>query len=230
MLAVMMAGIAMYGAAYGQSVFTVHKTGEFHHHLSDQPGSYDLAADAMKSNSDPDSLKDFLNTDTEGFDGKWKAGNATTFVMAPRYPTFNAQTGSVDFTFEKIDSIYKAGPVLVAQDNPGTGSKHVYVAKMRGGSEYVIVKFLTILGGSSGTDGVTTFEYWKTASIGAPSAVKAIAGAGQKSIHPKSIGGHFQIGMDGKNANGDKVMNLLGRTAPVTRVSSQKYIIPISIE
>jgi hypothetical protein len=226
LVAISLSGNVFSGGAYGQSIFTVSKTGEFHHRLSDLPGAYDLAADVQRSNADPDSLKDFLNTDTVGFDGKWKAGNATVFVKAPGYPTFNAQTGSADFTFEKVDSIYKAGPTLVAQDNPGTGSKHVYIAKLRGGSEYVIVKFLTRLGGSSGTTGSTTFEYWKTASNSSPTAIKAIAGPDQRTIRLKPVAGRYDIGLDG-NTNGLRVLNMLGRNVPEARVSNQQYIIPI---
>ncbi|MBK8805838.1 MAG: T9SS type A sorting domain-containing protein [Bacteroidales bacterium] len=65
----------------------------------------------------------------------------------------------------KIDSIYKAGTPITFQDAPGTGSKHVYIAKIRGGSEYVIVKFLSRVGTNNDCNcsntGITTFEYWK---------------------------------------------------------------------
>lgn len=230
LVSLVVSGIALSGAAYGQSIFTVYKTGGFNHQLSDQPGAYDLAADVMRSASDPDSLKDFQNTDTVGFTGKWKAGNATAFVKAPGYPTFNAQTGSADFTFEKIDSIYKAGPVLVAQEKPGTGSKHVYITKLRGGSEYVIVKYITILGGSSGTSGSTSFEYWKMATNSSPATIKAVPGPNGKAIRLKAVGGHQNIGLDGINSNGLKVLNLLGRSASEARMSNQKYIIPVGIE
>lgn len=102
------------------------------------------------------------------FGGKWKAGNATTFVNAPGYPTFNAQTGSPDFTVAKIDSLFKAGTPVTFQNNPGTGSKHFWIAKIRGGTSYVIVKFLTRIGNNNDCNcpnqGVTEFEYWKMPS------------------------------------------------------------------
>jgi hypothetical protein len=229
LVSLLLSGIGLSGAVYGQSVFTVHKTGEFHHHLSADPGAYDLAADVMRSNSDPDSLKDFLNIDSAGsFDGKWKPGNATTFVNAPRYPTFNAQTGSVDFTLAKIDSIYKAGTPILQQDAPGTGSKHVWIGKLRGGSEYVIVKFLTIIGSSSDIAGVTTFEYWKMPSNdGSPTGLKSIAGADKKSNRPKASMGRFDIGLDGKNAIGVKTLNMLGQAVPESKASHQKYVVPL---
>jgi hypothetical protein len=227
-VALLFFGIGFGGDAYGQSVFTVAKVGKFHHILSDLPSSYDLVADSMRVKTDSDSLKDFVNTDSIGFDGKWKAGNATNFVRAPGYPTFNAQTGSADFTFAKIDSLYKAGTPVVRQDDPGTGSKHTWIAKLRGGSEYVIIKFGTILGGSSGTGGETTFSYWKMPSKnGSPTGLKIIAGADQKSIRMKSTGGHYEIGLDGRNAGGMNVLNLLGQAVPQAKVSQQKYLIPI---
>lgn len=112
------------------------------------------------------------------------AGNATNFARAPGYPTFNAQTGSPDFTFKKIGSLYKAGTPVVLNDDPGTGSKHVWIAKTRGGSD-------------------------------------------QKSIRLRATGGHYEIALDGRNAPGLKVMNLLGQAVPKAGASRQKFIIPV---
>jgi hypothetical protein len=219
----LLSGIGMSGTAYGQSVFTVHKTGKFHHILSDLPGAYDLAADTQRTTSESNDLKDFVNTDTVGFTGKWKAGNATSFVMAPRWPEFNAQTGSADFTFAKVDSLYKARTVITLQDDPGTGSKHVYITKMRGGSEYVIVKFLTILGGSTGTGGETTFEYWKMPSSMEAAAIRPLASADGKNIRLKPS---IVFGLDGRHTSGVKMMSVLGQTVGEGRVSQQKYFHP----
>jgi hypothetical protein len=170
-LAAVVAAFGIQGLAHGQSVFTVHKQGSFYHALSTQPHAYDLEADVRLLGSDPDARKDFVNTDVQGtFDGKWKAGNTTTFVNAPGWPTFNAQTGSVDFTFAKVDSLYKAGTPVTAQDKPGTGSKHVWITKLRGSDTYVIVKFLSIIGNDNtcncANQGVTSFEYWKMPASG----------------------------------------------------------------
>ncbi|MDB5106367.1 MAG: hypothetical protein JWP91_4056 [Fibrobacteres bacterium] len=224
----LVSGFGFTGTAFGAAEFTVEKTGMFYHILSDSAGAYDLAADKMRTTSEPDSLKDFVNTDSVGFTGKWKAGNATTFVNAPGYPTFNAQGGSPDFTVAKIDSLYKAGTPVTFNDNPGTGSHHVWIAKLRGGDEYVIVKFVTRLGNSSGTSGSTTFQYWKRPSTtGEPTVIRSMVSADKKSIRLKSYVGQYEIGLDGKST-GVKVLNLLGQAMPEARLPQQNYIVPIA--
>lgn len=144
---------------------STHKTGSFYHILGSLKGAYDLVADTLRGASESDADKDFINTDVAGsFNGKWKAGNTTTFVNAPGYPTFNVGDPT-HMTYNYIDSLYKAGTPITFQDNPGTGSKHVYIAKLRGGSEYAVVKFLsrdaTNNDCNCANKGITTFEYWK---------------------------------------------------------------------
>ena len=151
---------------------------------------------------------------------QWKAGNATTFVNAPGYPTFNAQTGSPDFTFAKVDSLFKAGTPITQQDNPGTGSKHVYLAKLRGGATYVIVKFLTRDGSnnecSCANKGITTFEYWKIpSSSGGTTNLQAVTLSRPASrIRLGNGSGLLVVDRNGKLSGGLQIVNALGQPLP----------------
>lgn len=213
--------------ANGQSVFTVHKNGKFYHILSTLPGAYDLMADTTRTASEADSLKDFVDTDVAGdFGGKWKAGNATTFVNAPGYPTFNAQTGSPDFTVAKIDSLFKAGTPVTFQNNPGTGSKHVWIAKIRGGTSYVVVKFLTRIGNNNDCNcpnqGVTEFEYWKMPS--GSTGIRPDMIVDRPAIHFKRSSGKNRMAWNIEKANGPLVLDMLGRIVQEETIQKQKSI------
>lgn len=218
----LLALLASSSMAFAQtSEFTVSKFGSFHHILSTlNDGAYDLEADTTRSTADDDSKKDFINTDAAGsFEGKWKAGNTTTFVNAPGYPTFNAQTGSKDFTFAKIDSLYKAGTPVTVQNSPGTGSKHVWIAKMRGTSTYVIVKFTARIGNNDDCQcpnkGVTSFEYWKMPTTGSPSSVRALLRAEkEKPFRLMQTGGRLVIEKTGQISVEFDALNLLGQSVP----------------
>lgn len=211
--------IGFAGIANAQSVFTVYKTGTIHHHASGKASGYDLVNDAALMVSEPDSLKDFMNADAAGgYTGMWKAGNATTFVNAPGWPTFNAQTGSVDFTYAKVDSLFKAGPVITKQDKAGSGSKYVYIAKIRGTDTYVIFKFLSYIGGSSSIEGSQSFEYWKmpaAGSVGIHAASRAKTDA--NTIRP----------LHGRFAFGNGILNALGRPVAAKVPGRDVSILPL---
>ena len=149
-----------------QTALSIQKTGYFYHILGSLKGAYDLVADTVRGSSEADADKDFINTDVAGnFDGTWRAGNTTTFVKAPGYPTFNAQLGSPSFAIANLDSIYKAGTPITFSATSGTGSGYVYIAKLRGGSKYAVVKFMSIVEPnndcSCANTGKTEFVYWK---------------------------------------------------------------------
>lgn len=211
--------LAAVGITQAQSEFNIYKTGTFHHNLSTLHSAWDLQADVGLTATDPDGGKDFVNTDPSGsYDGKWKAGNTTTFVKAPGYPTFNAQTGSVDFTFAKIDSIYKAGTPITLQNSPGTGSKHVYIAKMRGSDTYVIVKFISIIGNDATcgcpNSGKSGFEYWKMGSGSPTSVARNTISAKKQAPRLTLSNGRLVIDRTGNLSIELPAMNLLGREVP----------------
>lgn len=207
----LLAGFGLTAAAHAQSVFTVYKTGGFYHLNSSLAHSYDLLADTMRTSAESDDLKDFVATDSGSFEGSWKAGNSTSFVRAPGWPTFNAQTGSADFTFAKIDSLYKAGTAITVQADAGTGSKHVYIAKIRGSSTYVIVKFLSIVGNNNdcacAKPGKAGFEYWKMPAEAGPAGIKPMVSGAKRSLQRNS---------------GESLINVLGR--PVDGGAALKII------
>jgi hypothetical protein len=192
-----LAGLSLTAVAQAQSVFTVYKTGGFYHMNSTLPHAYDLLADSMRTDAESDALKDFSATDAGSFEGAWKAGNSTAFVRAPGWPAFNAQTGSVDFTFAKIDSIYKAGTPITLQADAGTGSKHVYIAKIRGSSTYVIVKFLSIIGNNNDCAcakmGKAGFEYWKMAAEAGPVGIKPVLSGAKQALERNSGAGFINV-------------------------------------
>lgn len=212
----LLAALTMEGIAMAGTEFTIVKSGKFYHNLSTLGHGYDLVADTLRLASESDDLKDFLATETGGFNGKWKAGNTTTYVNAPPYPYFNAQTGSADFTFAKIDSLYKAGTPISVQNSPGTGSYHVYLAKLRGGGSYAIVKFTTRIGTNNDCNcanpGVATFDYWKMPS-GATAVKPLLAADRKRPIRLKVSDGRLVIDRKAKTS-GDMIrLNLLGQIA-----------------
>ena len=149
-----------------QAGLLTKKTGYFYHILGSLQGAYDLVNDTLRSSSGSDGDKDFINTDAAGnFTGKWRAGNNTTFVHAPGWQTFNPDDPA-DMTYEHIDSLYNAGGTpFNFEDNPGTGSNYVYIAKLRGGSEYAVIKFTSRDGSNNDCNcsnlGKYAFTYWK---------------------------------------------------------------------
>jgi hypothetical protein len=131
--------------------------GKFYHVAGSLRGAYDLVGKVMKSASDPDTDKDLKNTDAAAtaFTGSSTAGNGTTFV----------KDNSIDYagttTEEAIASAFAGGTASGTITNPAAGDK--YIAKLRGGDDYVLIQILTVDPAdntcSCSNTGVMTFKY-----------------------------------------------------------------------
>ncbi len=130
--------------------------GVIYHILGPNQGAWDLVENAGKSSGDDAADKDMINqTDNVGgsFLAEWKAGNATTFVKADGFDYAAA-------TDVAAETAYAAG---TATDHvTGVVADDIYIAKLRGGADYAVIKIVEILddGGVSNADYVK-FTYKK---------------------------------------------------------------------
>lgn len=115
------------------SDLAIEKTGTFYHIAGSKEGSYDLVADALVAIGGANASKDLQNTDAAGspFTGTFNAANSSAFVKADGFDYTNATSASAAAAFA-------AGSVLTTVTNPAVGD--VYIAKLRGGSDYAVVK------------------------------------------------------------------------------------------
>jgi hypothetical protein len=107
--------------------------GQISHILGSNSGAFDLSKSEQRLNADADAEKDMSNNDATLFTGSWAAKNSSLFVKAP---AFNYNSGSV------IDAAkaYADGTPNAAVSAPVAGD--IYVAKLRGGNTYVLIKVL----------------------------------------------------------------------------------------
>ncbi len=115
------------------------KIGAFFHVEGSLQGAYDLvAATPVPGAPGADvTVQDMRNTDGVGetFTGKWTAGNATAYVKDNSYDYDNA-------TEESALAAYAAGTASQNVNNPLVGD--IYIAKLRGGDEYAVVKITNV--------------------------------------------------------------------------------------
>lgn len=138
-------------------------TGQFYHMAGAAgcTGGYDLVNDADVSSSGSSANRDMLNTDmgSETFSGSWAAQNDTRYVLS----TSGLQ---IDDTKGNAESVYATGNPLASINNPSVGQ--IYVAKLRGGTDYAIIRidaidtnFNCASSGTSGNKGKIEFTYYK---------------------------------------------------------------------
>jgi hypothetical protein len=134
----------------------VTKTGMFYHVGGTLAGAFDLVGDGTVTVGGANANKDMNNTNTAGnpFTGSWKSENNTLFVKANSFDYANA-------TEEEAIAAYFAGSPSATVTAPAVGD--IYIAKLRGGSDYTVVK-ITALNASDntcscGNTGKISFEY-----------------------------------------------------------------------
>ncbi len=138
---------------------SVEKTGSFYHIAGSLQGSWDLVNDALVAVGGANTSKDMQNTDLAGapFTGSFNAANSTVFVKSNGYDYANANTATAWTAFT-------AGSVQTTISNPIVGD--IYIAKIRGGNEYMVVKITAkdILDNTCGclNKGKLTFTYKKS--------------------------------------------------------------------
>lgn len=100
-------------------------------------GAWDLVNNVGVSSSEPDANKDMKNTTTvnDGWKNEWTSMNGTMFVKANSYDYNNA-------TLEAAVAAYNAGTPSTTVTNPAVGD--IYIAKLRGGNTYVVIKVTNI--------------------------------------------------------------------------------------
>ena len=100
-------------------------------------GAYDLVNGAVVAASGSATDKDMINTDAAGatFTGSFESGNGTMFVKATSFDYVNA-------TEEAAIATYVAGTPAISMSNPANND--IYVAKLRGGNDYVVIKVTNV--------------------------------------------------------------------------------------
>lgn len=123
-------------------------------------GAWDLVANVAKASADASADKDMKNTTpnpptgTYGFTVEWVAMNSTMFVSASSLTYATA-------TLEDITAAYAAGTPTATVTTPTVNS--LYVAKLRGGSNYALIKVTAINTTTSDNLDNITFSYKKLA-------------------------------------------------------------------
>ncbi len=132
------------------------KNGMFYHVGGTLQGAYDLVADVVVAAGGANADKDMNNTNTAGnpFTGAWQSENNTQFVKANSFDYANA-------TEEAAATAYAAGTPSASVSAPAVGD--IYVAKLRGGSDYTVIKITALNAAdntcSCGNTGKISFEY-----------------------------------------------------------------------
>lgn len=122
-------------------------------------GAWDLGINAGVSSSGAESSKDMKNTSnvTLGWINEWTTGtgNSTLYVKANVFDYNNA-------TVESATSAYAAGTAVSTVTNPATND--IYIAKLRGGSNYAVVKITNVVVTASDNLDKIEFSYKKLTS------------------------------------------------------------------
>ncbi|OFY63548.1 MAG: hypothetical protein A3H98_14690 [Bacteroidetes bacterium RIFCSPLOWO2_02_FULL_36_8] len=113
------------------------RTGQFWHIQGACKGAFDLVTGVSKGSADPETDKDMKNTDAvlpATFTGTWTAGNSTMYVKDNAYNYAGANV-------EGATTKYAAGTPSATVSSPAVGD--IYIAKLRGGADYAVIKILT---------------------------------------------------------------------------------------
>ncbi|MBN2681043.1 MAG: hypothetical protein JXR58_00920 [Bacteroidales bacterium] len=120
-------------------------------------GAWDLVANTGLSSSAADANKDMKNTTTvsTGWTNAWTAANATMFVKAN---SFDYAAG----TLEDATTAYGAGTATGTVSDPAVND--IYIAKLRGGTNYVVIKVTGVTVTASDNLDKISFSYKKVAA------------------------------------------------------------------
>lgn len=122
-------------------------------------GAWDLGTNVGVSSSGAESTKDMKNTSTvaSGWVNAWTTGtgNGTLYVKTSVFDYNNA-------TLESATSAYAAGTAVSTVTNPATND--IYIAKLRGGTNYAVIKITNIVVTPSDNLDKIEFSYKKQTS------------------------------------------------------------------
>lgn len=135
----------------------VVKTGSIYHVEGSKPGAYNLVTDVAVIKSGANADKDMNNISMAGspFTGSFKSENGTLFVKA------SASFDYANATEEAAMVTFANGTGVNTVVGATTGD--VYVAKLRGGNDYTVIKVTALDANNNdcgcGNKGKMTFEY-----------------------------------------------------------------------
>jgi hypothetical protein len=149
-------GVVVVSTPFGAEV-----VGAFFHIEGSLQGAYNLVDEATVAVAGTETFKDMKNMNIAGanFTGSWTTGtgNGTLYVRAN---SFDYANGSV----EDAMAAYAGGNAGGTMLNPLSGN--VFIAKLRGGSNYAIIKIVTIDPNNNdcacGNKGKITFNFKKS--------------------------------------------------------------------
>lgn len=138
----------------------VETMGAYFHIQGSEHGAFDLMTGMSVAASGADDTKDMINTDAVSttFTGSWTtgAGNTTMFVKATGFDYANA-------TEEAAMTAYNAGTASASVASPAVDD--VYVALLRGGSDYAVIKITKVDAADNTCNcvhtGIMEFDYKK---------------------------------------------------------------------
>lgn len=124
--------------------------------IGPNPGAWDLVSNIAVASAGTETSKDMKNTTTvaSGWTNEWTVGtgNTTKYVKAN---TFNYASG----TSEDAATAYAAGTPSATVTAPAAND--IYIAKLRGGSNYAVIKVLSVVETASDNLDKITFSYKK---------------------------------------------------------------------
>ncbi|MBI4646354.1 MAG: hypothetical protein HY738_07125 [Bacteroidia bacterium] len=147
-----------YSFSQGYSQVTTH-TGVIWNLIGPNQGAWDLVANVGLSSGASSTLKDMKNTTTVAspapyiFNNEWTAMNTTLFVKNNSFDYINTTLYSV------VDAAYNAGSPVSTVSNVAVND--IYIVKLRGTSDYAVLKVTNITLTSSDNLDKIDFEYKK---------------------------------------------------------------------
>lgn len=140
----------------GTPLAYVNTSGVVWNFIGPNPGAWDLVANVGKSSGDAAADKDMINTSTVslGWVNAWTAGNSTLYVKAN---SFDYTAG----TLEDAQTAYAGGTGAATVTAPAVDD--IYIAKLRGGTNYAVIKITAVTVTPSDNLDKINFSYKKVA-------------------------------------------------------------------
>ncbi|MBI5540125.1 MAG: hypothetical protein HY951_08705 [Bacteroidia bacterium] len=152
--------ITKYTASAGTTLAYENTSGVVWNLIGANQGAWDLAANAGVSSGGTETSKDMKNTSTValGWVNAWTTGTGNTTLYVKAAAGFDYTAATV----ESATAAYAAGTGAATVTSPAQND--IYIAKLRGGSNYAVIKITSVVETPSDNLDKIAFSYKKLAS------------------------------------------------------------------
>jgi hypothetical protein len=129
--------------AAGGTALATEKTGVIYHiQASSGNGAWDLVADVKKMSGDAATSKDMIQASNNVSGSAWVAGWNVGAGCGTTYVKASASFDYTTATVESTTAAYTGGTSTASVTGVANGD--IYIAKLRGGSDYAVIKITTV--------------------------------------------------------------------------------------